>query len=100
MGVSSRIGPCLPLASNGMAQFATRKTEGQTMKFKILSIGAAAMALAATPVLAEAGLAQRTASPVEESEGFAPAVLIGVLAVTAIVTGAILVADDSSPTSP
>lgn len=74
------------------------------MKIRTMAAAAAALSLAAAPAVAQINL-DRTAAPVEgESEGAGPPVIIGVLAVTAIIVGALIAGDvieeDGDPVSP
>lgn len=69
---------------------------------KVLT-GMAAASMLATPVVAQAAQAEtvRQGANVEDSEAIAPAILIGALAVAAIVVGVIVISDDDDePASP
>jgi len=76
--------------------------EGVSMKVKFFATTAAALALAATPVLAQANGANRAPAPVEETEELAGSGLVLLLlAAAAAVAGVIVIADgDDEPTSP
>jgi len=71
------------------------------MKFRTLAAAAAAMSLAATPVVAQAA-PQRAAAPTEEaSEMGGSGWLLGVLALAAFVTAIIIAVNgDDDPVSP
>ena len=71
------------------------------MKARNILAGAAALTLAAAPAIAQVDL-DRTAAPVSgESEATGTGVILGVLAVAAIIAGIVIAADDSEdfPTS-
>ena len=72
------------------------------MKARNILAGAAALTLAAAPAIAQVDL-DRAAAPVSgESNAAGTAVIIGVLAVAALIAGVVIAADDSedTPTSP
>ncbi|MCA0977645.1 hypothetical protein LCM19_04635 [Qipengyuania flava] len=62
----------------------------------------AAVAMAATPVVATAADAQRSSQPVEESAELAggPGLIIAVLAAAAVIAGIIIAADDDDDDFP
>lgn len=66
------------------------------MKLKSVAIGLAALAAAVAPVGASALSAQRSAAPVEDANELqGTGLIIGIVAVAAIIGGIILIADDS-----
>ena len=71
------------------------------MKIRNVALATAALALAASPAIAEAAF-ERSVAPVQgesELEG-GSTVLIAVLAAAAVVAGIDVIADDDEPTSP
>ena len=75
------------------------------MTFKKIALGAAAASLAATPIVASAAVAERSAEPVESANelngnGIGPAIIITLIAVAGM--AALLIADDDDvePISP
>lgn len=70
------------------------------MLIRKLVLGVAAAGLVLGSAAAAAAPAARAASELEEAEGLAPAVIIGVLATVAIIGGAVVLADsDEEPVS-
>ena len=72
------------------------------MKIRNVALATAALALAASPAIAEATFERSNAPITGESEvQGTPTVLIAVLAAAAVVAGAVVIADnDDEPTSP
>ena len=72
------------------------------MKLKFLTTLAAAGALVVTPVLAQAEGLSRQGAHVEDSEQIVPllGIFLGILAVSAVVAGVVVVTEDDTPASP
>ena len=70
------------------------------MKFRNLVASAAALSLAATPVLAQASV-DRASAPVAEASEFAgdSTALVAVLALVGLLVGVIIAADNDEPVS-
>lgn len=71
------------------------------MKLKTIATAFAAVALAASPVLVQAETVERQGAKIGKSEELAPAlaILLGFAVASAVVVGAVVIADNS-PASP
>lgn len=83
----------------------SRHREDLIMRKRLITAAATAVALIAAPVAAQSALGQssvgqRAPAAIDESEGFAPVVLLAVVAAAAVVTGVVIVTQDDEPTSP
>lgn len=71
------------------------------MQKRLIALTSAAVAMVATPMVANAAVAQRSAAPVEGEQELGGSILIAVLAVAAVVAGIIIISDgDDEATSP
>lgn len=72
------------------------------MRLKTIALGAAAVAMATTPVLATEIAAERSSAPVSgEQELAGSSLIIALVAAAAVIAGIIIIADDDDePTSP
>ncbi len=75
------------------------------MRKRLLTAAAAAVALVTAPVaaqssLAQSNLVQRAPAAIADSENFAPSLILVFVAVAAVATGMLVIANDDQPTSP
>lgn len=69
------------------------------MKKSYIVLTGAAVAMVATPVIANAATANRAVAPIEGEQGLGGSLLIALLAAAAVIAGIIIIADDN-PSSP
>ena len=101
MGLNLFVRSDIPLYIKSKGPRVSRVKLGVSVVMKKFILPFAAVAMAATPVVATAADAQRSSQPVEESAELAgSSLIIAVLAAAAVIAGIIIAADDNDEDFP